>query len=593
MRSNQKKIIAVFTAAMLAAGSFQVSFAQSSGSSKGGSVLAAAAAQQQSQTAVSQQSDSEEAGSQAAAETENEVVLNEAENADIENSAADSSQDRSGEAENQSKSGNYSLEDYTDNQIAVLYKDGSLDLISCSSKDELADTLDQLAQDQTVELYQPDFSYEDEAAKTVSTAITDDPDSSKQWALENDGSFSGYRFRVSAAENVDVNAQKAWKYYTPAREVVVALVDTGVQQNHSDLAGSFWVNEDEIAGNGKDDDGNGYIDDVNGWNFYSESNSVTTDLTDNHGTHCAGTITAASGNEIGLAGLADYDNVKLMSVKALGGKNSEGSTLSLSRAIKYAEANGASICSLSLGTTTNDPILYQTMKNSSMLFIVAAGNGGETATGGDLDKKPSYPAAYDLDNIITVANVQADGRLHSSSDYGKKSVDLAAPGTDIYSTATSNKYAYMTGTSMAVPFVAAASAMVYSANTSLTLADTKNIILQTVKSDSVLADKTVSGGILDCGAAVAYAVTGSTQNESGQEPDIDTGSSFSNQKETTSDNGNSSSGNYDFTGSPYEGGLRNGMNSLLDWQGWGIRFRFPDYMRNIMSIWMGNGGSFW
>jgi subtilisin family serine protease len=385
---------------------------------------------------------------------------------------------------------------------------------------------------------------------------------------------------VKSVSGVDISAEKAWKYYTPKRDVVIALIDTGVQYTHSDLSGSFWTNTNEIAGNGIDDDGNGYVDDVNGWNFFNNNNQVYTGETDAHGTHCAGTISAAKDNGEGIAGLADYDNIKIMTLKALGGSNGSGTTLSLARAIKYAEDNGASICNLSLGTETNDRILYSVMKNSKMLFVVAAGNGDGTGTGVDIDKRPTYPASYDIDNLITVANIEADGRIHSSSDYGKVSVDLAAPGTDIVSTTIGGKYAYMTGTSMAAPFVTAAAAMVYSTNSDLTLADTRNIILQTVKSDTSLTSKTSTGGMLDCGSAVAYAATGSTQSTDG-ENSIEVSNPSDTQQTTPAETAKQPQ--RDFNSDPFyrSDTTSGGMNG---WYRWNFRIDFPQFFKVIMGI---------
>ncbi len=460
----------------------------------------------------------------------------------------------------------YSLDEYENNEVLVMYKDGSLEIKKYDSQEELAAGLEALAADESVDTYQPNFSYDNEA---VTQTITNDAYSKMQWALANNGTFKGYRTQVQSKSGVDVSAEKAWKYYTPARETVIALIDTGVQYQHSELTGSFWTNTNEIPGNGIDDDGNGYVDDVNGWNFYDNNNYVYTGSDDAHGTHCAGTISAKKDNDSGIAGLADYDNIKIMMLKALGGSNGQGTTLSLALAIKYAEANGATICNLSLGTDTNDKVLYRTMKKSNMLFIVAAGNGGEDGRGVDIDKKPSYPASYDLDNIITVANIKADGKLSSSSDYGATSVDIAAPGTDIISTSANGKYAYMTGTSMAAPFVTAAAAMVYSSNADLTLADTKSILLSTVKTDSALTGKVLTGGMLDCGSAVAYAVTGSTQRDTDEgsidasQPSSGSDSNGQNQQSpsqginSTPSNGTMPGHNYDFNGNPFSGGNSN------------------------------------
>ena len=502
----------------------------------------------------------------------------------------------------------YSLDEYENNEVLVMYNDGSLEVKKYDSQDDLKAGLEALDADESVDTYQPNFSYENEA---VTQTITNDSYAKAQWALSNNGTFKGYRTSLKSKSGVDVSAEKAWRYYTPARQAVIALIDTGVQYRHSELTGSFWTNTDEIAGNGVDDDGNGYVDDINGWNFYDNNNYVYTGSTDAHGTHCAGTISAKKNNEEGVAGLADYDNIKIMMLKALGGEKGEGTTLSLALAIKYAEANGASICNLSLGTDTNDKVLYRTMKNSKMLFIVAAGNGGEDGRGIDIDKKPSYPASYDLDNIITVANIKADGTLSASSDYGASSVDIGAPGTDIISTSAGGKYAYMTGTSMAAPFVTAAAAMVYSSNADLTLADTKNILLSTVKTDTALSGKTVSGGILDCGSAVAYAVTGSTQSDGDDESISSQPSSDSSKNDGNDRNGGQSQQRpsqggtetpsngirpgYDFSGDPFGSNANDPFGSgrfssigmpmldLSDLFGFRFRIEVPHFVQIIMS----------
>ena len=296
--------------------------------------------------------------------------------------------------------------------------------------------------------------------------------------------------------------------------VVVALVDTGIDYTHADLEGRIWVNEDEIPGNGVDDDGNGYIDDVYGWNFYSGSNQVYTGSEDSHGTHGAGTIAAHADNGIGIAGIVRSDHVKVMAVKALGGWDGSGSTASIIRAIQYAEANGARICNLSLGSSRNAPALYRTIAASDMLFVVAAGNDGA-----DLELAPSYPASYHLDNLITVANLRYDGNLDPTSSYGASSVDLAAPGTHILSTTPGNSYSYMTGTSMAAPMVSAAAAMLCSQFPEATLADVKDILLSSVQKLDSLTGLTATGGMLDLGAAMASGAA-AQKGRTWTEPDL-------------------------------------------------------------------------
>lgn len=435
---------------------------------------------------------------------------------------------------------------YAEDELLVLYQDGSCEVISCQDAAALEAELTQLSAREDVALVQPNYTYE-------STALsTSDPLAAEQWALNNDGTFqleeqenrypvfdnpfeipsapwqwiapwwmwsaggtSAGSIQVQAVPGIDIGAEEAWSLYDGgSRDVVVALVDTGIDYTHEDLAGRIWINQDEIPGNGIDDDGNGYIDDVYGWNFYSGTNDVYAGTEDTHGTHGAGTIAANAGNGVGIAGIVQSDHVKVMAVKALGGSDGSGTTASIIQAIQYAEANGAQICNLSLGSSQNDPALYRTIAESSMLFVVAAGNDGT-----DLETSPSYPASYDLDNLISVANIRYDGELDPTSSYGAASVDLAAPGSYILSTTPGDTYSYMTGTSMAVPMVSAAAAMVYSAFPDATLADVKDILLASVQKLDSLAGRTATGGMLDLGAAMSYAASAST-GRTWAEPDL-------------------------------------------------------------------------
>ena len=435
---------------------------------------------------------------------------------------------------------------YTGGEILVLYQDGSCETVACQDNAALAETLAQLSARPDVALVQPNYTYE-------STALsTSDPLVGEQWALDNDGSFqleeqenrypvfddpfempsapwqwiapwwmwsadssTAGSIQVQAVPGIDIGLAEAWELYDGgSRDVVVALVDTGIDYTHEDLVGRIWTNTDEIPGNGIDDDGNGYVDDVYGWNFYSGTNDVYVGTEDAHGTHGAGTIAANAGNGVGIAGIVQSDHVKVMAVKALGGSDGSGTTASIIQAIQYAEANGAQICNLSLGSSQNDPALYRTIASSKMLFVVAAGNDGT-----DLETAPSYPASYDLDNLIAVANIRYDGELDPTSSYGAASVDLAAPGSYILSTTPGNTYSYMTGTSMAAPMVSAAAAMVYSAFPKATLADVKDILLASVHKLDSLTGRTATGGMLDLGAAMAGAVTAST-GRAWAEPDL-------------------------------------------------------------------------
>lgn len=322
-------------------------------------------------------------------------------------------------------------------------------------------------------------------------AITGSP------ALSADGT-------VRSLEGIDMNIVPAWKKYdakSGKRQVIVALIDTGVDITHPELSGSIWTNTGEIPGDGIDNDGNGYIDDVYGWNFYDNNAQVFTGTDDNHGTHSAGTIAAAR-NGVGTVGICDPAYVKIMVIKTLGTSSGVGTVSNVVKAIRYAQANGASICNLSFGTMKYSEELYQAIKDSGMLFIVAAGNGDASGNGYSIDEQPMYPASFELDNIISVANLRFDGQLDRASNYGVRSVDLAAPGNYILSTITGNDYAYMSGTSMAAPMVTGTAAMLYSCDASLSLMDVRNRILQSARPLESLSGKVATGGMLDAGAAM-------------------------------------------------------------------------------------------
>lgn len=434
----------------------------------------------------------------------------------------------------------YTVSDYINNEVYIAYDDGTDEVISYNSTEELEEGIEKIKAYSNVTLVQPNFCYENTGLNTIN-----DPLAEEQWALKNDGDFymeekqndfpvydlpfgmpqlpgqwhipdnfgipggfMGFSTNASsgpdviAVKDVDINADEAWSLYKGSRDVVVALIDTGIDYSHEDISNNIWINKDEIPNNGIDDDNNGYADDVYGWNFYKNNNNVYVGEEDSHGTHGAGTIIAKANNGIGIAGIVQSENVKVMAVKALGGIGGTGTTQSIISAIKYAEANGASICNLSLGTPNNDEALYNTIANSSMLFVVAAGNDGT-----DIDITPTYPAAYSLDNILTVANVNYDGSLHYSSGYGKASVDVGAPGSYILSSTPNNSYSYMTGTSMAAPMVSGGAAMIYSHFNNISLADVKEIIIKSVKPLDSLKNTTLSGGMLNLSAALKYDAT--------------------------------------------------------------------------------------
>lgn len=312
--------------------------------------------------------------------------------------------------------------------------------------------------------------------------------------------------QTDAVSGIDINIKKAWQLYeqeSNKRPVTVAVIDTGIDTSHKDLKDAIWINEDEIPGDSIDNDGNGYVDDVNGWNFISNTNQLCAGDEDTHGTHGAGTIAAAKGNG-GVAGIGDSRYIKIMVLKALGGEEGKGSPENVIQAIRYAEANGAQICNLSFGSGQTSPEFEAAIRDSNMLFVAAAGNGNQYEIGYNIDAHPVYPASFPYDNIITVGNLLFNGHLDESSNYGQINVDLAAPGTYILSTVPADTYAYMTGTSMAAPMVTGASALLYSGRPDLSLSDVRTALLSSVHKLAPLKGKTASGGMLDVAAAMKW-----------------------------------------------------------------------------------------
>ena len=270
-----------------------------------------------------------------------------------------------------------------------------------------------------VEYAQPNFTY-------YPAGYADEPRFGELWGLNNTGQNGG-------TSNVDINALEASAITNGDPNLVVAVIDDGVDFSHPDLAGRAWTNPGEVPNNNLDDDANGYVDDVNGWDFFHGDKTVHDPTEDRHGTHVSGTI-AASIDGQGVVGVAP--NVKIMALKFLGPEG--GYTSDAILAIQYAKAEGAKISNNSWGGGPYDQALYDAINNSGSLFVAAAGNNGNNN-----DAYPFYPASYDLPNILSVAAVDNQGKLASFSNYGATSVDISAPGVSILSSVpgTPEKYA--------------------------------------------------------------------------------------------------------------------------------------------------------
>jgi subtilisin family serine protease len=298
-----------------------------------------------------------------------------------------------------------------------------------------------------------------------------------------------------------ISAPAAWNIATGGA-VKVAVIDTGVDYNHPDLAANIWTNPGEIAGNGVDDDHNGFVDDIHGWDFVNNDNNPIDD--NSHGTHCAGTIGAQGNNGIGVVGV--NWSTQIMALKFLSASGS-GSNANAIRAINYAAQMGAKVISASWGGGGNDPALSAAIANASnTLFVAAAGNGGFDGVGDNNDGFPQYPSSYPHNNIIAVASTDSSDNLSSFSNYGPTSVDLGAPGSGILSTVLAGGYGTKSGTSMATPHVSGVAALLWAYDPTLTVAEVRGAILSNVDPLASLSGKVASGGRLNAFKALQSVV---------------------------------------------------------------------------------------
>ena len=352
----------------------------------------------------------------------------------------------------------------------------------------MQDVLGWAARTQGVAYVEPDFVISP-------TALPNDPSFSTLWGLNNVGQSGG-------VADVDIDAPEAWNTTTGSRSVVVAVIDTGIDYNHPDLASNIWRNPGEIAGDGIDNDRNGYVDDVRGWDFANNDADPFDD--EGHGTHVAGTIGAVGNNGVGVVGVSW--NVSLMALKFLGADGS-GSTSGAVAAINYAtrmrQSFGVNVVATNnswggggFSSALRDAIAAG--GSAGVLCVAAAGN--ESANN---DATPSYPANYAGDAVISVAATDSSNRLATFSNYGVTTVDVAAPGVGIYSTVPGNGYASYSGTSMATPHVTGTVALLAAANPQATAAQIRTAILSTAVPLPALAGKVATGGLVNAAAALA------------------------------------------------------------------------------------------
>lgn len=372
-----------------------------------------------------------------------------------------------------------------------------VELARIPSGASVEDTVAALESDPAVQYAEPNYIYQ--------TDLTpNDPGYPDQWAL-GDGSSS-------------IDAPEAWTVTTGSSAVRVAVVDTGMDMDHPDLAPNLWTNPGEIAGNLMDDDGNGYVDDVHGYDWSGLDNDPSD--AQGHGTHVSG-IAAARGNDsIGVSGTSWRSQI--VPLRALD-DDGFGTTLELAQAFDYAGSMGFPIVNASLGGNGYSLTLENAVKAwPKTLFIVSAGNGGSDGIGDDVETSPSYPCSFPQDNILCVTATDQNDVLAPFANFGAVSVDLAAPGTEILSTLNNDGYGIASGTSMATPYVSGTAALLLSVAPDTTVAKIKSALLDGTQKRTSLAGSTASGGRLNAFsslAAIAPSLITTTKPE--PEPDAE------------------------------------------------------------------------
>ncbi|MFZ4715744.1 MAG: S8 family serine peptidase [Bacteriovoracaceae bacterium] len=374
------------------------------------------------------------------------------------------------------------------NSQAINVSFGEFYKITVNSKSDLSSTIKALNEDPMIEYAEPNFIYR---VGDYEVDAPLDPKFNVLWGLKNTGNNepdkNGNPSGVAGVVGADIAALKAWDVTMGSKAVKIAVIDTGIDYNHPDLKNNIAINEAEKNGAaGVDDDKNGYVDDIYGYDF--ANNDADPMDGHSHGTHCSGTI-AGEHNSIGVSGV--MAEASLVPIKFLA-DNGSGSTEAAIQAIDYATKRGVDVMSNSWGGGGFSKALEDAIKRANeagIVFIAAAGNDSANN-----DTTPHYPSSYNLPNVISVAAFKSDDTLASFSCFGKRSVHIAAPGNNILSTIHNSGYAVYSGTSMATPHVSGVVGLLLSHEPNLTPAEVSARIMQTSVPIRAYRSKTISGG---------------------------------------------------------------------------------------------------
>lgn len=379
--------------------------------------------------------------------------------------------------------------------VRPLETDSSVAVLKMQDDGLTASALKVLEGEPAVVFSEPNYIYHTMVTADSAQGVPNDANFAKQWNMHNGGQKDSAG--KTGVPGIDLNILPLWQQgITGKKDVVVAIIDTGIQWDHPDLKNNIYTNPGEVANNRKDDDDNGFIDDIHGWNFQKNSSNSNDD--NGHGTHCAGVIGAAGNNKIGVSGV--NWKVSLMPVKFLSA-NGSGTMTDAVNAINYARMMKVNVMSNSWGGGGFSQTVYDAVKATSdagILFVAAAGNDGKDNDG----KSPSYPASFDLPNIVSVAAIDNNEKIAKFSNYGATKVHVAAPGVNIFSTYKKSGYKSLSGTSMAAPHVAGIAALMLSESPNLTADEVKSRLIKTSAPSANLSGKVASQGRVDATAAV-------------------------------------------------------------------------------------------